>query len=153
MGGIHASMLPEEALEHVDTVIVGEAEDTWPLFLSDLKAGRAQTVYRPDSPPSLAGLPFPRWDLVDLTRYLCFEVFHRIRMQGAVPVHTARGCKFSCEYCSTRMFTGGGGFRPRPIGDVIAEIRSLKTKRVFFMDDNIFADYDRAKELFEPSSP
>jgi radical SAM superfamily enzyme YgiQ (UPF0313 family) len=153
MGGVHASMLPEEALEHVDTVVVGEAEETWPRFLSDLTAGRSQALYRPDAPPPLAGLPMPRWDLVDLSRYLCFDVFHRLRMKGAYPVQTSRGCNFSCDYCSTRRFTGGAGFRPRPIEDVVEEIKALKAKRIFFMDDNIFADYDHAKALFRALIP
>ena len=68
-------------------------------------------------------------------------------MKGAYPVQISRGCNFSCDYCSTRRFTGGAGFRPRPIEDVVEEIKALKAKRIFFMDDNIFADYDHAKAL------
>ena len=40
MGGAHASMLPEEALRHVDAVVIGEAEEVWPALIEDLKRGQ-----------------------------------------------------------------------------------------------------------------
>lgn len=153
MGGIHASMLPQEAAEHADTVFIGEVEDTWPCFLRDFQNNSPKKIYSPSAPPSLNNLPVPRWDLIDLDRYLCFEVFHKLRMKGAYPVQASRGCKFNCDYCSTRRFTGGAGFRPRPVVDVIKEIKSLNAKRVFFMDDNIFADFKWAKDLFRALKP
>ena len=58
MGGIHPTACTEEALEHCDSVVVGEAEDTWPTLLEDVKRGRLAPVYRPEF-PNLAGRPFP----------------------------------------------------------------------------------------------
>lgn len=153
MGGIHVSMLPEEAREHADTVFVGEAEETWVQFLDDFSNRRPKKIYQPQSPPPLSGLPVPDWSLIEKNRYLCFDIFTRYGMAGAYPVLTAKGCNFNCDYCSTRRFSGGAGYRPRPVRDVVNEIKTLGAKRVFFMDDNIFANYQRAKELFRALIP
>lgn len=153
MGGVHVSMVPDEAAAHADTVFIGEAEETWPQFLKDYQRGSPKKTYRPERPHSMAGLPVPRWSKIDQSRYLCFSAFHKLRLRGAYPVQTSRGCNFSCEYCSTRRFSGGAGFRPRPIDEVVFEIRRLDAKRIFFMDDNIFADPSRAKSLFRELIP
>ncbi len=69
LGGIHASLLPDEAAGHADTVIVGEAEELWPRFLEDFRAGRARARYAAERPPDLAGLPAPKYSLLDPARY------------------------------------------------------------------------------------
>ncbi len=153
MGGIHVSMEPAEAAGHADTVIVGEAEETWPAFVRDFERGSPAPLYEPARPPDLAGLPVPRWDLADLDRYLCYSVLRRYRLPPAHAVQTSRGCRFACDYCSTKRFQGGAGFRTRPIADVIEEISTLGARTVFFMDDNIFSDPERAKELFRALLP
>ncbi len=153
MGGIHVSMEPDEAAEHADTLVIGEADDTWPRFVRDFESGAPAPVYRPERPPDLAGLPVPRWDLIDLKRYLSYSVLSRYHLPPAYSVHTSRGCRFSCDYCSTRRFQGGAGFRARPLRDVVDEIRALGAKTVFFVDDNIFSDPERAKELFRALLP
>ena len=153
MGGIHASMEPGEAAQHADTVVVGEAEETWPRFLADFRRGESAREYRAVRPPSMAGLPVPRWDLVRKDRYFFFKAFRYVGMDGAYSVQTARGCNFACDYCSTRRFSGGAGFRPRPVEDVVAEIRAIGARRVFFMDDNIFADPARTRRLLEAVVP
>jgi radical SAM superfamily enzyme YgiQ (UPF0313 family) len=153
MGGIHVSMVPEEAMAHADTIFIGEAEETWPKFLEDFEAGKPEKIYRPEKPPSLAGLPVPRWSLIDKSRYLSFAAFHKFKLKGAYPVQTSRGCDFSCEFCSTRRFSGGAGYRARPIEDVVHEIKCIGAKRLFFVDDNIFAKPARAKKLFRALIP
>lgn len=152
MGGIHVSMLPEEAAVYADTIFIGEAEETWPQFLKDFLVGKPKKLYRSEKPHSLTNLPVPRWSLIDKSRYLCFAAFHKIKLKGAFPIQTSRGCNFSCEYCSTRRFSGAG-FRVRPIADITDEIKKLGAKRIFFMDDNIFADPARAKKLFQALIP
>ncbi len=153
MGGIHASMEPEEAAAHADTVIIGEAEETWPRFVRDLEGGAAGRLYKPERPPDLVGLPVPRWDLVDLDRYLCYSVLRRYHLPPAYAVHTSRGCRFNCDYCSTRRFQGGAGFRARPVRDVVEEIGALGARTVFFVDDNLFSEPERAKDLFRALIP
>src|SRR5262245_52575653 len=63
MGGAHATALPEEAARHVDAVVVGEAEDTWPRVLDDAGRGKLEPVYVSTRQAPLAGMPAPRWAL------------------------------------------------------------------------------------------
>ncbi len=153
LGGIHVSMMPDEAAKHADTIFIGEAEETWPQFLKDFQNGNAKKAYKAEKPPSLADLPVPSWSLIDKSRYLCFDVFHRYKLKGAYPIQSSRGCNFSCDYCSTSRMFGRAGLRTRPITDVVNEIQSINAKRLFFMDDNIFADPAYTKDLFRALIP
>jgi radical SAM superfamily enzyme YgiQ (UPF0313 family) len=154
MGGFHASLEPEEALEHVDFVFVGEAEETWPRFLEDLKNGTPQRIYRADRPPSLAGIPIPDYSIIDPRHYVGYNrtgVVRR-RLPPLIPVQTARGCLGGCDFCDVNHFHDGT-YRARPVPEVVQEIRSLGSRFVCFVDDNIFADYARAKALFHALIP
>ena len=153
MGGIHASMEPEEAAEHADTIVSGEAEETWPRFLKDFQEGVPGKFYKAERPSPLENLPVPRWDLVDQSRYLSHAALVRAKRPPAYAMQTSRGCCYSCDYCSTKRFQGTTGFRPRPIADVLNEIKALGAKNVFFMDDNIFSDPGHAKDLFRALIP
>jgi len=144
MGGMHVSALPDEALQHCDSVVVGEAEVLWPRLLADFERNTLQGLYRhEDGFPSLDALPLPNWELYRDKRYL--------------PVHfveTTRGCPLDCEFCAvTTAF--GGRYRNRPHDQVIAELRSLRPfggrftlkNCVFFVDDNIISNRAGAREL------
>jgi len=141
MGGMHPSALPQEAAEHADAVVIGEAENQWPGVFADFAAGRPQQFYRTEERPQLKDLPIPRRDLLRTDRYLTVNL-----------VQTARGCPHACDFCSVSpMF--GRRYRFRPIPEVIEEIRSLGSRTVGFPDDNIVASPRRAKELFEALLP
>lgn len=143
MGGIHVSMEPEEAKQHVDTIIIGEAEETWPQFINDFRNGIRKEVYKAEKRPSLANLPIPRFSLINKSHYVDYQL---------IPIQTARGCPHSCDFCSVTRFSGRR-YRPRPISDVINEIKSLGAKICFFIDDNIFASPSRARELLKELIP
>jgi len=144
MGGMHASALPQEALEHCDSVVVGEAETLWPVVLQDFQDGRLQPLYRHENGfPSLKNLPAPDWSLYREKRYL--------------PVHfveTTRGCPIDCEFCAVST-AFGGTYRNRPQEDVLTELRNLKPfdglltlkNCVFFVDDNIVSNRAYAREF------
>ena len=89
LGGIHASVMPEEALAHADTVVVGEAENAWPLFLKDYLSGNPKKAYdqKDFSPVDMTRIPLPRYDLLAKYRY------------PVVYVQAARGCPHDCEFC------------------------------------------------------
>lgn len=155
MGGIHVSMAPDEALRHADTVFVGEAEETWPRFLSDFAAGRPRKLYRGEPRPSMSGWPVPRFDLYDEER------FYSMRRKGPLsfllplpfyPVETSRGCPHCCAFCPTSPFLGTE-YRVRPISEVVREIQALKARGVFFVDNNLFGDIPRAKALLREIIP
>lgn len=147
LGGIHASMLPEEALEHADAVVVGEAEAVWPRVLSDAAAGRLEPLYRAEGFDDFRRPLPPRRGLLDPRRYW-----------SANGVQTARGCPHACSFCSVTAFNGRR-LRMREVDDVLAEVESLprtnllRRKVVPFVDDNIAAVPRRAKELFKGLIP
>ncbi len=141
MGGIHASLFPEEAGAHADTVVVGEAEVSWPLFLKDFKSGTPQRIYSTQSYHNLAGLPTPRRDLLRPGGYTMQNV-----------VMTTRGCPHDCAFCSVTSFWGGK-IRTRPVEEVIEEVRQIKGDFIQFVDDNIYGHRGHAEELFEAMIP
>lgn len=136
MGGMHASALPDEALEHVDAVVIGEAELQWPLLLEDLGAGRMQRVYRDRDFPPAECIPAARRDLVDARRYVARNV-----------MQATRGCPFACSFCTVSTFFGRR-LRARPLDDVIAEASAFEGEPVTLIDDNIMGYPEYARELF-----
>ncbi|MBI5875758.1 MAG: cobalamin B12-binding domain-containing protein, partial [Deltaproteobacteria bacterium] len=126
LGGIHASMLPDEAAVHADSLVLGEAEDVWSIALSDFIQGRLQKTYRGTGRHTLVNLPLPRLDLLKKGRYFSTSL-----------LMASRGCPHDCHYCSVTTFWGKG-FRYRPVEDVIRELKSLKDRHVYFTDDNLY---------------
>jgi len=57
LGGIHPSVLPNEALLHADAVVVGEAEHVWSQVLSDVASGHLRGIYRGQEYADLTQLP------------------------------------------------------------------------------------------------
>jgi len=141
LGGLHPTALPEEAAQHADAVVVGEAEGVWRHVLADAARGHLRRIYGPAPRPDLTRLPFARRDLFREGAYLT-----------TATVQTSRGCPFSCDFCSvTRFF--GRTYRCRPVAEVVREVSSLGSRLVFFVDDNIFGAPSRARELFLRLAP
>jgi radical SAM superfamily enzyme YgiQ (UPF0313 family) len=143
MGGPHVSFHREEAGEHCDAVGVGEGETIWPQMLADAAAGRLKKVYRSEHLIELAGLPFPRYDLLEMSRYGFFKTFS---------VQTSRGCPFRCEFCSERRYLGEK-YRVRPVAEVVEEIRRSGARYVLFVDSNFAGKVDHAMGLMEAILP
>ncbi|MBN1553146.1 MAG: B12-binding domain-containing radical SAM protein [Phycisphaerae bacterium] len=137
MGGIHATACTDEALEHVDAVVTGEAESIWAKVLNDVQRGRLQKTYTGEH-LDLAEVPVARHDL--LPKGYAF---------GAI--QTTRGCPLNCSFCSVSSFNGTR-YRHRPIANVIEEFRAIREKWILVVDDNLIgtttAHMERAKELF-----
>lgn len=137
-GGPHVSYWVDEALEHVDAVVVGEAEEVWPQVLEDFERGAPQRVYR-GAPASMAHQPMPRYDLLEKT-FLVPRV-----------LQATRGCPFTCRFCSVPDFNPG--FRVRPVEDVLRDISGShfehwwQERVVWFWDDNLLVNRRWAKEL------
>lgn len=131
LGGIHNSMLPDEALRYVDTVVIGEAESVWARVIADFEAGKMQRAYR-GKWLNLRAMPKPRHDL-----------FHPSYMFGSV--QTSRGCPMDCEFCSVTAFNGRR-YRQRPVEEVLDELEAIPQKRVFFVDDNLIGYGRRAED-------
>jgi radical SAM superfamily enzyme YgiQ (UPF0313 family) len=138
LGGIHASMCPEEASQYADAIVIGEAESVWAKVVSDFEAGKMQEIYKGDW-LDLQEMPQPRRDL-----------FHPHYMFGSV--QTSRGCPMNCEFCSVTVFNGHR-YRKRPVEVVLDELQTIPQKMVFFVDDNIIGfgkeDEERTVALFK----
>ena len=141
LGGIHVSMLPDEASNYADSIVLGEAEDIWPTLLEDFIHGRLKKIYRGTGRHTLVNLPRPRLDLLKRDKYFSTSL-----------IMASRGCPHDCHYCSVTTFWGKG-FRYRPISDVIEELKSLKDRFVFFVDDNLYGNKIYAKKLFKEMIP
>lgn len=141
MGGIHVSALPDEALAHADSVVVGEAESVWEELLRDLEGGELKSVYRPEGLIEMTNMAVPRRDLLNRSIYTSFN-----------SLQATRGCPYKCEYCAVTAFFGNK-FRTRPVSEVIEEIRGFDTRDFFFVDDNITGQPKYAKELFSSLKP
>jgi len=145
MGGLHISLFPEEAAAHADTICVGEAENTWPLFLRDLAAHRPQPLYRSAEGADLSTYIAPRWDLIPSRRYRFFSI------------QASRGCCYDCDFCTVRAMYGKT--RYKPVANLIREISTVKEQtkawsdRFLLVDDNVFSDRAYARELLTALIP
>jgi radical SAM superfamily enzyme YgiQ (UPF0313 family) len=139
MGGIHVSMMPEEALNYCDAVVVGEAEGVWSKVLADFEAGTLKRHYQGDW-IDLMQLPIPRRDVLQNDYYIWGSI------------QTSRGCPMDCAFCSVTAFNGRR-FRRRRLEDVIEELEQIPQKKVMITDDNLigYSQEDRgwARAFFE----
>lgn len=140
MGGYHPTFLPDEALEFADSVVQGDAEGIWGKLVEDAKRGQLARHYRQEGWPSLHG-SCPDRSIFDGKRYAPIAL-----------VQYGRGCRFNCDFCSIHAFYGNN-LRQRPVAEVVAEIEAIGHKHIFLVDDNIFVDVPRARDLFEALIP
>lgn len=145
MGGIHATVLPDEALGHADAVVVGEAEEAWPRLLSDAASGKMKKLYCANQATDLDRIPLPRRDLYP-------KPLEKGYSPLAVGIETARGCPNDCEFCSIGSVLGRR-YRTRPLSQVVSELVSLDARHLFFVDDNLALNRAAARELFEAMVP
>jgi len=131
MGGIHASMVPKEAIQYVDVVGVGEAESYWKSIINDFETGQLKSFYYGER-LSMDKMPIARHDL-----------FHKNYTIDSV--QTTRGCPFNCSFCTVTAFNGST-YRMRPVEDVLDEIEIANTDRLFFIDDNLIGYSKKSKE-------
>ncbi|MCX6629047.1 MAG: radical SAM protein [Candidatus Solibacter sp.] len=142
-GGFHPTLCSAEAVEHLDAVVVGDAEGAWERLLQDVEAGQARKVYAGETCPQREmRTPVPRRDLLAPTAkyYVTINA-----------VQTGRGCQHACRYCSVTAFHQQQ-YRQRPVAEVIAELRGVP-RDFIFVDDNIVRSPEYARELFREMLP
>jgi len=138
IGGIHATIMPDEAKRHADTVFIGEGEETWKQFIDDFEQGVPAAMYESGGYIDLTQSPIPRYDLVDKSLY------------SAYSIQTTRGCPRTCSYCTLPIMYGST-YRHKSVEQILKEIRAIqnvdKEAFIFFVDDNMFIDRKFSKKL------
>ena len=140
LGGVHPTILPDEALQYADCVVIGEAEGVWKKVLDDYRNGCLQKTYRDPEP--------------DLTKYVPknFKTDIKKRVFNALPILTTKGCPYSCDFCCVSNLYGNK-IRHIPVENVVRDITESEGKVFVFLDDNIIGHPKYAKELFRAIKP
>jgi len=156
MGGIHATVCPDEVAQYVDCVVVGEADHIWADLLVDAAAGKLQSRYVASEQPSLESSPIPRYDLVKNDQYLYTYL------------QTTRGCPHDCTFCTVTKVSGRK-IRKKTAEQVINEVESIIAvtgpnilhfldrtgqkrnylRNIAFIDDNFAIDKKHALTICE----
>lgn len=140
MGGIHPSIMPDEALLHANTVVIGEAEGVWEKILEDIETNKLQQRYHEANP--------------NLDRYIPkdFSRLSKKRAFNLTPIQTSRGCPYNCDFCCvTDIF--GKKIKLIPVEHVVKDIESSGNRNFIFLDDNIIGNPKYARELFKALIP
>jgi radical SAM superfamily enzyme YgiQ (UPF0313 family) len=135
MGGVHPSFMPEEALQHANAVVVGEAEFVMAKVLEDLDDGCMGGIYKAERLHSMVGMPLPRYDLMKTNRYV-----------NTTYIQTSRGCHHACAFCAEHVMYGLK-FRYRPLDEVMREIDASGARTISLNDADFFGTPKRAAEL------
>ena len=135
IGGVHASLLPEESLQYARQVVVGEGEN----IIIDLVEGRLRDKI-------VKGTPVENLDLLPQPDFSLIKGYKR--SFSMMPISTSRGCPFDCTFCTvTKLF--GREYRFRSAGNVMKELLSRGPAHFFFADDNFTANPQRTRTLLE----
>ena len=141
LGGPHVTLIPDDAAPHADAVVTGYAEDSWPQLLRDFAAGELRSHYEQAASLDLANRPLPRRELLPSSRYLTNNVFE-----------ATRGCVHNCDFCVVPTAWGRKPLQ-KPVADVVADIRQHGARKLIFVDLNLIADRDYARQLFTALIP
>ncbi|MBF0199690.1 MAG: B12-binding domain-containing radical SAM protein, partial [Planctomycetes bacterium] len=141
-GGYHPTLRTEEAMTHFDCVVAGPAEQVWPKCLKDIEQGSYQSLYRQTTPYKGSDIPVPKRQLTQKNEK------HYITTHA---VQTGRGCNHRCKFCSISAFYNQC-YYTRPVEDIIEELEAIP-KNFMFVDDNIIADKEYARDLFTRMIP
>jgi radical SAM superfamily enzyme YgiQ (UPF0313 family) len=140
LGGLHPTSLPEESAPHADVLFLGPGEQTFPVFLDDLRSGNAKSVY--DSRAyarTLVRIPPVRRDLIHRERYF---------VPNSIVV--TRGCPHHCTFCyKDAFFAGGRSFYTQSVDEALAEIERLPGRHLYFLDDHLLGDVRFGRALFD----
>jgi radical SAM superfamily enzyme YgiQ (UPF0313 family) len=139
MGGVHTTLMPEEAQQHADSVVVGYAYKTFPQALMDWEKGALKAYYKDDN-PYFEKIPIPRRDLLNKKGYITINTTQAVF-----------GCPCKCEFCV--ISATKSGYHHRPISEIIEEIKVLESKLILFLDPSPIEDKEYTKELYRQMIP
>lgn len=151
MGGIHVSSVPEEASQHADAVVIGEAEIVWKQVLEDAANKSLKPFYRAESSFDVSRYRRPRYELLE-KYFQPGKQYHPYGYNSLNVIEMSRGCPFDCDFCTVTNYFGSN-YRSRPVEDVVRDMRYLKLhfKDRFFNinDDNLLGNRPHFLELLK----
>jgi radical SAM superfamily enzyme YgiQ (UPF0313 family) len=140
LGGFHTTLVPDEAAQHADSIMIGEAEGCWEAMLSDLDKADLKPIYQSPPRSQMSNL-LPDRNIYNGKKYVDLAM-----------LETSRGCRYDCEFCSISAFFKKQWTEP-PIDDVVREIKRANKRNGFFVDDNIGADLQRLERFLAALEP
>lgn len=140
IGGVHPTLVPEEAQLHADAIVVGYAEQSWPQLLRDFAAGRMRPRYDEGAGYRFTGVPEPRRDLLKREKYITLNT-----------VQAVRGCPYKCNFCVVPV--AWPGYLHRPVQEVIREIERLDGNSFLFLDLSPIENPTYIKQLYRELIP
>ena len=145
MGGVHATLCPDEVADYAECVVTGDAEETWPRLLDDFRHGRLEKSYGSNGGALLKGWRYDR------------DVFRGKRYLPVKLIEFGRGCRLTCEFCAVQA-ASHNTYQQRPVDEVISEVAATagngdRAKFIFFVDDNLACEPDRLKEFLRGLIP
>ncbi len=142
LGGVHVTLMPDEARRFADTIVIGMADQAWPKLVQDFREGKLQKEYK--DPPATTefyeDIPTPRWDLIKKARY-----------QVPYTIPFTRGCIHACDFCTVPGIWPR--FQKRPVKDIVRDVKALPGRLFSVNDVSPFDDKEWAKELLTALIP
>jgi radical SAM superfamily enzyme YgiQ (UPF0313 family) len=149
LGGVHPTMMIDEASQHSDAVVFGEIESIYDQLVHDLYAEKLQPLYQPQSEAGWRSMSTLSRPDLSVVRHSPNSKRYSFRL----PILATKGCPVGCNFCCTpRIY--GKSFRLRDADLVIDEITfrqheaGKRNIHLSFMDDNISFKPAFAAELF-----
>ena len=146
LGGLHVTLMPDEATQHADAVVINGAEGAWPSLVEDVQRGELQSRYEGlrSGVFKAPNYVHPRFDLL------------RGRPYNRVTVQTSRGCPLNCEFCAASLRITSA-LQQKPLDCVIEEIKAAVsvTEQPFLelADDNTFINKKWGREFLQAIAP
>ncbi len=139
-GGFHVTILPDEVLEYADSIVIGNAENTWNDVINDFRNTNLKEVYKIAEDKPLINVEYDK------------SIFHGKKYIRLELVQWGWGCPYNCDFCSIKTFYKS---KPsyRPISDIVNELKGLKNKTVFFVDDNLYHNKDIFIQFLKAITP
>ncbi len=141
LGGVHPTLLPDEAAAHADALVLGYAEKSWPDLLRDFARGSLRPRYHAPTGRNLAGVPIARRDLLQKKRYATIN-----------SIEATRGCPHKCDFCVVPT-AWSNTYAHRPVAEVIAELKTFEGRKAIFIDLSPVEDVPYAKALYRAMIP
>lgn len=140
IGGLHATLCPDEAAKYGDSIIIGEAEGSFTSMLEDFKVGNLKKNYCCKERSNLKNV------------YLDRSIFKGKKYMPIRHIEISRGCNFACKFCTiTKVYNQKTTLRP--IDEIIEDLKTIGTKFVAFIDENASFDFEYRKELYSKMIP